>query len=467
VSSAATDTGRPRFLDQSGHRLKIFPEEPQGRFIRWRRWVYAVLLLHLLALPFIRNGKHPAIHLDIPGRHFYIAGQAFNAQDAWLIFLVLVTVAFGLVFLTSLAGRVWCGWACPQTVFLEGVYRRIERWIEGNADARRRLAAGPWTDKRIALFILKQAAFLTVSLLLAHWVLAFFVPMSELPGIVLHVPLAHPQLFVWAMAFTAAFMFNFGWFREQTCIIVCPYGRFQSVLTDQQSLLIGYDTARGEPRHKGRAEPGVVSTAAAGDCIDCGKCVRVCPTGIDIRNGQQLECIGCAQCIDACDSIMDKLQRPRGLVRYDSLAGFAKETKRILRPRLFIYAALSLTAACALVVDVARVRTAFEANLLRAGGTPYVLDQGTIRDQFELHLINKHPEPADFELAVHAPDGAEVVVAQDKFHLDSMQSVRAPIFVSVDKGKWKGPFAFEVELKDRTDGRTRENIGRFIGPPSM
>jgi len=429
--------------------------------MRWRRIVYAVLIVHLLALPFIKNGKHPAIHLDIPSRQFFLAGKAFNAQDVWLVVFLLAAFAFGLVFLTALAGRVWCGWACPQTVFLEGLYRPIERWLEGPAHAQRRLAAGGWTPRRVALAVVKQSLFLLVSLVLAHWFLGFFVPAPALARLVLQGPAGQETLFGIAMFVTAAFMFNFAWFREQVCIILCPYGRLQSVLIDRQSLLIGYDVARGEPRGK------VTRAPAGGDCIDCGRCVRVCPTGIDIRNGQQMECIGCAQCIDACNEMMVRVGRPTGLVRYDSLVGLEGGKRRLLRPRILAFAFLTVAPLVAVGLDVFAFRTPFEANLLRSGGTPYVLEKATIRNQFELHVVNKHVEPADFEIRVRAPDGATVLISQPTIHLGSLEGLRTPIFVTLDRARYHGPVPVYVELVDLTGGGSREAVGQFIGPPRL
>jgi len=463
-SSSAAGTGRPRFLDARGARIKIQPEDVRGRFIRWRRIAYAVLILHLLALPFIKNGKHPAVHLDIPTRQFFLAGRAFNAQDVWLMVFLLAGFAFGLVFLTALAGRVWCGWACPQTVFLEGLYRPIERWIEGPAQQRRRLAERGWTTRRIALVLLKQSLYVVVSLVLAHWFLAFFVPAPTLAELVLHGPAGHGTLFGIAMFLTTAFLLNFAWFREQFCVILCPYGRLQSVLTDRQTLLIGYDTARGEPR--GKVARG--STAPTrGDCIDCGRCVRVCPTGIDIRNGQQMECIGCAQCIDACDEMMMKVGRPAGLVRYDSLQGFEGEAKgRLLRPRVVAYGLVCSAALLTVGLNVFALRTPFEANLLRSAGIPYVLEETTIRNQFELHLVNKHVDPAEFEVSVVGPEGTTVIVPQPRIRLGPLEGIRTPVLVTADRARYRGPFELKATVKDVATGEVRELTARFLGPPT-
>jgi cytochrome c oxidase accessory protein FixG len=422
-----------------------------------------VLIIHLLALPFIKNGKHPAVHLDIPSRQFFLAGQAFNAQDVWLMVFLLAGFAFGLVFLTALAGRVWCGWACPQTVFLEGLYRPIERWLEGPAHQRRRLAEGGWTGRRVALLALKQSLYLAVSLVLAHWFLAFFVPAPALAALVLHGPAEHGTLFGIAMAVTAAFFVNFAWFREQFCVILCPYGRLQSVLTDRRTLVIGYDSGRGEPR--GKVAKGAAA-ASRGDCIDCGRCVRVCPTGIDIRNGQQMECIGCAQCIDACDEMMLKVSRPVGLVRYDSLEGFeGASVGRLIRPRVLAYGLVCVGALLTVGLNVFALRTPFEANLLRSAGIPYVLETSTIRNQFELHLINKHVDPVEFEVSVVGPEGTTVIVPQPRIRLGPLEGIRTPVMVTTDRGRYRGPFELKAVVKDLSTGEVRELSARFIGPP--
>jgi cytochrome c oxidase accessory protein FixG len=356
-------------------------------------------------------------------------------------------------------------------VFLEGVYRRIERWTEGPREARRKLAAAPWTAGKVARKAAKHALFFLVSFFLAHVFLSFFVSLPGLLGMMAGDPRRHLAAFAWVTAITGLLYFNFAWFREQLCIILCPYGRLQSALTDRHSLIVGYDARRGEPRGRlARAERAMAAAGLApaprGDCVDCQRCVVVCPTGIDIRNGLQLECIGCAQCVDACDEVMDRLGRPRGLVRYDSLQGLAGAKKRTLRPRLAFYGVLLAAAAVALAVGVG-ARTPFEANLLRVRGAPYVLEGGGVRNQFELHLINKNPTPTTFEIELESPVKAAITLASKRITVGSLESFRLPFFVSVAEADYRGPFELELEVEDSASGKERELEVRFLGPPRL
>src|SRR5690606_21433497 len=279
--------------------------------------------------PFIKIGGKPIVFLDVAHRRFHLFGASFNSNDFWLVFFLVTGIGFGLIFVTTLFGRVWCGYACPQTVFLEGIYRRVERLIEGNRNDRIRRNHGPWNFDKIWRKSTKFVLFLAISVGLAHVFLAYFVSFPSMWTMVTSPPTEHIEAFIWTTAFAAVTFFNFGWFREQVCLIICPYGRLQSVMTDRNTFNVAYDVTRGEPRGK-PSEEGV------GDCVDCRRCVQVCPTGIDIRNGLQLDCVGCASCIDACDEVMDKLGRPRGLIRYDSPNGLEGKKRRFLRPRVWV-----------------------------------------------------------------------------------------------------------------------------------
>jgi len=469
-------------IREDGSRIHIQPADVKGRFVRRRRIVYALLIAIYVALPFVRIGGNPALLLDIQNRRFFLFGATFNAQDAWLLFFLLMTIGFGLLFFTAWLGRVWCGWACPQTVFLEGVYRRIERFFEGPREKRIRMSQGPMTAGVFARKAGKHLAYAIVSLALAHVFISFFVSLPALARMVRSDPREHWIAFLWVMSVAALLHFNFAWFREQLCIVVCPYGRLQSAMQDRHSLVIGYDVARGEPRGKlTRAErsarsvaltqvpPDAGPVAAArtkGDCIDCRRCVVVCPTGIDIRNGLQMECIGCAQCIDACDEVMDRIGRPRGLIRYDSLAGLAGEKRRVLRPRLFAYGGALAAVATALVVGSTVGRNPFEANLIRVRGAPWVVDGTKIRNQYELHLVNKNAGPTTFAIEVNVPEGVEVVVPNRAVELGSLESFRLPIFVSMERDAFRRPFPVEVEVRDAASAREKDVSARFLGPVS-
>lgn len=467
-------------IKADGSRNHVQPADVKGRFVRRRTWVYAALIAIYVALPFVKVGGRPAVFLDVPGRRFFLFGATFNAQDFWLVVFVLAALGFSLLFLTAWLGRVWCGWACPQTVFLEGVYRRIERWIEGPRQDRIRLSAGPWSWSKTWRKVAKHAAFALVSLILAHVFLSFFVSLGSLVEIVRRDPRENWVAFAWTMTVAGALYFDFAWFREQLCIVVCPYGRLQSAMQDDHSLVIGYDWKRGEPRSRIKradraarvslpvvtGEPLVAAAPALeakGDCIECDRCVAVCPTGIDIRNGLQLECIGCAQCIDACDEVMIKVGRPTGLIRYDSQAGLAGKPKRTFRPRLAAYGAFLVVACAGLAIGLAG-RTPFEANLLRVRGAPFVLAGEDVRNQFELHLVNKSPESAEFAIEVSVPHDATVTIPRTRITLDSLQSYRLPIFVVIPRESFDEPFEVEVEVKESGSGKERKVEGRFLGP---
>jgi cytochrome c oxidase accessory protein FixG len=409
-------------LRPDGRRTFVVPADVAGRFTLRRRLIFVLLIGIYALMPWIKVGGHPALFLDIEHRAFHLFGATFNAQDFWLAFFLLSGLGFALIAATALWGRVWCGYACPQTVFLEGVFRRVERLIEGPKDLRRKRDQAPVTLERVLRKSAKHVLFFMLSFLVAHVFLSYFVSLSSLLTMVRASPAEHPEAFAWAFGMTSIMYFNFAWFREQLCIVICPYGRLQSVLTDPDTLVIGYDKGRGEPRGKLKDEK-------RGDCVDCGRCVAVCPTGIDIRNGLQLECVGCAACVDACDEVMTRVKQPVGLIRYDSQQGLTQQKKRFLRPRVYLYAflgALGLTVASFAV----QKHVPFEANLLRLQGAPFVLENEhtRVRNSLELHLVNKRGSEVTFVLSPAPGQDLDYVIARTRVVLPSLGSARVPVF---------------------------------------
>ncbi len=446
-------------IHADGSRFFLHPADVRGRFTSLRRWSGWFLIAIYLALPWIPVAGHPAVFLDVADRRFHLFGLTLAFQDTWLLFFGISGLGFALFLVTALLGRVWCGWACPQTVFLEHVFRRVERWIEGDAVARRQLDAAPWTASKITKRGLKQAVFIACAAVIAHLMLAYFVSIPNLWAMMNASPGEHWCAFVFISTFSFALYFNYAWFREQLCIVICPYGRLQSALIDDHSMVIGYDAKRGEPR-------GKVSTANAGACIDCNRCVQVCPTGIDIRQGLQIECIGCAACIDACDEVMDKVKRPRGLVRYASMAAFAGGVTRWLRPRTMVYALLLFAGAGVATLALSTVRPA-NFGVTRIIGAPYFADATTVRNQFLLRLVNKRDVPVRFIVTLaDAPAGVIQNGLEGGLLVGPMAEAVRPLVMQVPRKDFHGHFDFTVKVSDGQGTFTLTRVVEFVGPDS-
>jgi cytochrome c oxidase accessory protein FixG len=447
-------------INPDGSRNAIHPADVRGRFQRRKHGLWYLLIAIYLALPWLKIGGQPALLIDIETRHFYLFGQTFNAQDFWLSFFFVSGFGFALFVLAAVFGRVWCGYACPHTVFLEGVFRRIERWIEGPAASRAMLDKGPlgWTKtwRRGA----KMVVFAAIAAVIAHSFLGYFMPVEVLVEAVTASPGQHPTAFGFMLVATVLLFVNFTWFREQTCIVMCPYGRLQAALYDADTVLVGYDQKRGEPR-------GSAGTAGAGDCVDCYRCVSVCPTGIDIRQGTQMECVGCANCIDACDEVMLKLGRAPGLVRYDSQRGFETGKRRFLRSRVAVYGVLMLMGLLAFGFAVLG-RTPFEANLARAPGRSYTVEDERVHNVFQLHVVNKRPGPRTFKIAVLGPQEADTTVGQTEVALESFADVKIPVHVFVPASAFKPGEKTQLSITcaDPDGELTRVVTATLLGPSS-
>jgi cytochrome c oxidase accessory protein FixG len=426
-------------INADGSRNVIHPADCAGRFTSLKRLLWWVLIGVYLAMPWVQVGGHPAVLIDIERRHFFLFGQTFNAQDFWLAFFFVTGLAFTLFVVAALWGRLWCGYACPQTVFLEGVFRRIEHAFEGPAASRAKLDRAPWTLGKVLRRGGKLAVFLLISLLITHSLLGYFMPVQDVVAAMTGPPTDHLVAFLFIVVLTGLVFVNFTWFREQTCIVVCPYGRLQGALYDLDTVVVGYDRNRGEPR-------GAVTSEGAGDCVDCLRCVAVCPTGIDIRNGTQMECVGCANCIDACDEVMGKLGRETGLVRYDSQRGFEHGQRRFMRPRVLLYSVL-LAVGVTVFTWAATQRAQFEARLLRQAGTVFTVEGDLVRNVLSLHLVNKLPEQGEFELEAIGPAGADVAIAERLIVLDSLKDRSIPIIVRVPRATLQRGDRLEVVVR--------------------
>ncbi len=327
------DEERLATTDEHGHRVYLHPEDVQGPWKNRRHIVYWFLILLYLVLPWIYIKGKPALLIDIFNREFTFIGFTFFGVDPVLFFLIAISSLFFIAFMTSLFGRVWCGWGCPQTVFIQALFMKIETLCEGSPRQRRELELAPMSFSKALKKSIKWIIFTIISLHIAHTFIGYFTGPRELFYMTMQSPLNHVGMFIATMVITGIFLLDFGWFREQFCIIACPYGRMQSVMMDENSLVVAYDVKRGEPR-RGSAN---IDRASEGDCINCYNCVKVCPTGIDIRRGSQLECIACTNCIDACDEIMIKIKKPTGLIRYGSEVELQGGTRKIITIRSIIY----------------------------------------------------------------------------------------------------------------------------------
>lgn len=447
-------------INADGSRKFIHPSDVRGPFTLWRRVSAFALMAIYAALPWIPVNGFPAVFLDVQERRFHFFGLTLATQDLWICFFLITGLAFSLFYVTSVLGRVWCGWTCPYTVFLEHLYRRVERWIDGDGADRRRLAAAPWTFSKLARRVAKHTIFLGLSAVIAHIFLSYFVSLKKLYAMMHESPALHAQAFGVVLFLTAALYFAFSWFREQFCIILCPYGRLQSALTDDHSVVIGYDKRRGEPR--GRA----TLDKPAGDCVDCRRCVQVCPTGIDIRNGLQLDCIGCAACVDACDDVMTRMSRPKGLVRYASHVALQGGRTRFIRPRTIFYSIMLVAGMVAFLFAATRIAP-FRASVVRMGGASFYVDSQLIRNQFQLRLINKRNDTSSYHVQIvgDVPASLKVVGADQATILGPMAEDLKTLVVTLPQAAYTGPVKFRVKVTETGSGVSQETrVMEYLGP---
>lgn len=465
-------------VDSSGKRIWIYPKKPKGRFYNYRKYVSYVLLLILFGLPFIKMDGRPFVLLNILETEFILFGIYFAPQDFHLFVIAMLIFMVFIVLFTVIYGRLFCGWVCPQTIFMEMVFRRIEYWIEGDANAQRRLAKAPWTTEKYVKKIGKQLVFILISLFIAHTFLAYIIGLDEVTKIVTDPISEHWQGFIAMIIFTAMFYGVFSFMREQVCTTICPYGRLQGVLLDENSLAVAYDFERGEPRGKMKRKKKTESSAAVlnlengsvemepklGDCVDCGLCVKVCPTGIDIRNGTQLECVNCTACMDACDEVMVKIKRPEGLIRIDSYNGIVEKKNSLWNTRVAAYS-LVLVALLGLESFLFMNRSSVETLFLRTPGMLYQdNDDGYISNLYNYQLINK--TDAEMEVSFTCDDLPGIVfetIGQPPKTLKN-QVTEGAVFIKIPKDNIRERKTDLIIKVFHGDELIDESETTFLGP---
>ena len=428
-------------LNDDGKRAWVFPKMPVGKWYEYRKYVSYVLLVILFAAPFVKINGHQFLLFNVLERRFNIFGFPFWPQDFYIFVIMMLTGVVFVILFTVAFGRLFCGWVCPQTIFMEMVFRRIEYWIDGDRGKQIRLAKMPWNKEKIQKRSLKWFVFFVISFLIANVFLAYLIGSDRLIRYVTDGPLEHISTLISLVIFTGVFYFVFAWFREQVCIIVCPYGRLQGVLLDKKSIVVAYDHNRGE-KEEGRAKFNKKEDRAAtgkGDCIDCFQCVHVCPTGIDIRNGTQLECINCTACIDACDSMMEAVDLPKGLIRYASEENIEKKTKFEFTPRLKGYTVV-LGILTAVLIGMLFLRNDVEADILRLPGQLYEHKaDNIISNVYTYKLVNKTNNDiknVTFKLLSHK--GKITIVSKDTFTVPAGELAKGTLFIELNASALSG-----------------------------
>ena len=421
--------------DQEGRRLWVYPKQPHGKFYRWRTWFSYLQLIVLFGLPFVKIGGQPAIMLNLLERKFIICGHVFWPQDMYLFGLALLTLILFILFVSATLGRIWCGWLCPQTLFMEMVFRKLEYWIEGDAAAQRQINAAPLTPGKLAKKTLKHALFFGLAFVIGNIFLAYIIGIEELWRIVTGPPTAHLAGLTAMTLFALVFYGVYIRFREQMCIMVCPYGRLQSVLQDGDTVMVSYDYRRGEPRGGNRQK---YAAGELGDCLDCRQCQASCPTGIDIRNGIQLECINCTACIDACDSVMAKANRAPGLIRYASSNMIAEKTKFRLSTRSIAYGAIFCLLFIVTTMFLAR-RAEVHAIVTRIPGSLMrQMDEGRCANIYSLQLLNKSLYENVCTLRVIQPISGKLEVSGGQIKLAGSALEKRTFLVTMPKDELIG-----------------------------
>lgn len=462
ATEASSNNNKPETVELYASRKKIYVKSVQGLFQRIRFFSLWALMGMYFLFCWLQIGGEPLILFDLPAREFHLFGTTFYPKDFILLSGMLIIAAFGLFFITTLFGRVWCGYTCPQTVWTF-IFMWVEEKVEGSRNKRMKLDKAPNSGAKIVKKSLKHAIWLAIAFATGLTFVGYFYPVRELT-IDLFTLQANGWAYFWVGFFTVATYSNAGWLREQVCLYMCPYARFQSVMFDEDTRVVSYDFNRGEPRG-GRKKSASKEEKGLGDCIDCGQCVQVCPTGIDIRDGLQYECINCALCIDACDEIMDKMDYPRGLIRYTTEHELEGKTSKIMRPRTLGYGiALVLMIGALVFTLISRVPIELEA--LRDRGALYQMNgRGMIENSYTLKIQNMTEVPQTYNLSVSGLDSARLL-SDTQFRLSAGENLSLPAVVEVSPESLpdtNNDILFTITAEGNKDLRA-ETESRFIGP---
>lgn len=444
-------------------RVWVYPQKPQGKRYDKRKLVSYFLLAIFFITPFIRINGNPLMMFNLVERKFIIFGSIFWPQDFIILALGFLTLVLFIVLFTSAWGRVWCGWFCPQTIFMEMVFRRIEYWIEGNANKQRLLNRMPWNREKILKKGGKLAIFYALSFLIGNLFLSYIIGTDKLFQIITDPVGEHLGGLIAMIIFSGVFFAVFAWFREQACTFVCPYGRLQTVLLDKESIIVAYDYVRGEPREKFTKK----RDESAGDCIDCKKCVFVCPTGIDIRNGTQMECVNCTACMDACDAVMEQINKPKGLIRYASENNIKEGKKFRYTGRMKFYTVI-LSILVGVIIFLLTNRSNVDTRILRAKGQTYtVTPDGHISNLFTMKSINKTYKPIKFTIRTPNYNSQIEIIGGQDLLVEGNEVINVTFLLRIPQAELKpGNNKITIELLDE-DGRIYETLKTNFSSPGM